>query len=114
MTKATIKKGSNSNTAPSTETLRSPFVFHKTLNYGECIMEKRRALAMGVDEMIFLNFSGQICEGTTCNIFFVKGNKIYTPELSCGLLPGILRDYIIKTYDVVETIITPAQIGDFE
>lgn len=92
----------------------SPFVFHKTLNYGECIMEKRRALAMKIDEMIFLNFNGQLCEGTTCNIFFVKENKIYTPELSCGLLPGILRDYIIKTYDVIETGVTPEQIGDFD
>lgn len=92
----------------------SPFVFHKTLNYGECIMEKRIAQDMKIDEMLFLNLKDEICEGTTCNIFFVKENHIFTPELSCGILPGIVRDYICKTYDVTEIVITLSQVSDFD
>lgn len=92
----------------------SPFVFHKTLNYGECIMEKRRANEMNINEMIFLNLYDEICEGTTCNIFFIKNETIYTPKISCGILPGILRSYICKTYPVEETIITTKQISDFD
>lgn len=92
----------------------SPFVFHKTLNYGECIMEKRIAQKMKLDEMIFLNLNDEICEGTTCNIFFVKNNHIFTPKLSCGLLPGIIRSYICKTFDVSEVIIKPSQVSDFD
>lgn len=92
----------------------SPFVFHKTLNYGECIMEKRLAKELNVDEMLFLNMNDEICEGTTSNIFFIKEEKLYTPKLSCGLLKGILRDYILKTYDVNETIITPFDISYFD
>lgn len=92
----------------------SPFVFHKTLNYGECIMEKRTAQEMKLNEMLFLNLKDEICEGTTCNIFFVKKNHIFTPELSCGILPGIIRNYICKTYDVTEMVITPSQITDFD
>lgn len=92
----------------------SPFVFHKTLNYGECILEKRRAKEMKLDELIFLNLKNEICEGTVCNIFFVKENHIFTPKLSCGILPGIIRNYICQTYDVTEVIITPSQISDFD
>jgi len=92
----------------------SPFVFHKTLNYGECIMEKRTAQEMKLDEMLFLNMNDEICEGTTCNIFFVKKNQLFTPRISSGLLPGIIRDYICRTYSVIEAVITPSQISEFD
>lgn len=92
----------------------SPFVYHKTLNYGECIMEKRFAQVLNVDEMLFLNTNDEICECTTCNIFFMKEEHIFTPKLSCGLLPGIIRNYICKTYNVQEVVITPSQIADFD
>lgn len=66
----------------------SPLVYHKTLNYGDCILEKRAAAAAGINEKVFVNTKGQISEGTVSNIFFVRKNMIYTPQLSCGLLPG--------------------------
>ena len=58
---------------------------------------------MGYDEPIFLNSKNQITEGATSNIFVVVKNKIYTPKLSCGLLNGIVRQYIISNYDIIET-----------
>ncbi len=45
----------------------SPLVRHKTLNYGDCILEKRRAKTLCLDESIFCNSRGEICEGTTTN-----------------------------------------------
>ena len=84
----------------------SPMVYHKTLNYGDCILEKRAATAVGIQERIFMNTKGQLCEGTVSNIFFVRKNKIYTPQLLCGLLPGILREYVLEISDVKETVIT--------
>lgn len=92
----------------------SPFTFHKTLNYGDNILEKRAAVNAGINEKIFLNTKGQICEGTVSNIFFVKEKKLYTPTLSCGLLPGILRAYILETYDVKETILYPEDLVTFD
>lgn len=80
----------------------SPLVRHKTLNYGDCILEKRRAKALGADELIFCNSRGEICEGTTTNIFFVNGGKLFTPPLSCGLLPGIMRRFILTYLPVTE------------
>lgn len=92
----------------------SSLVYHKTMNYGDCILEKRNAAAAGVDERLFLNTKDQICEGTVSNIFFVKQGKLYTPEVRCGLLPGILREYICETQHVEETTIYPENLKAYE
>ena len=92
----------------------SPLVYHKTMNYGDCILEKRAAAAAGINEKIFINTKGQISEGTVCNVFFVRKNMIYTPQLSCGLLPGILREYVMSKFSVVETIIYPDELMYYE
>ena len=81
----------------------SIFTFHKTLNYGDNILEKRKSKKLGYDEPIFLNSKNQITEGATSNIFMVVEDKIYTPKLSCGLLNGIVRQYIISNYDIIES-----------
>jgi 4-amino-4-deoxychorismate lyase len=92
----------------------SPLVYHKTLNYGECILEKRRALCMNMDDMLFLNGEGFLAEGTTCNIFFVKNGELYTPDISCGILPGIIRNHICQEYKVIESFILPGEVPNFE
>jgi 4-amino-4-deoxychorismate lyase len=51
----------------------------------------RAALPAGLDEVIFLNERGEVCEGTITNIFFDRGAGMRTPPLSCGVLPGVLR-----------------------
>jgi len=92
----------------------SPFTYHKTLNYGDCILEKRKCTETGYDEAIFRNHRGEICEGTASNIFFVKDRTILTPARSCGLLPGILRAYLLERYDITEAVIKADEIGDFD
>ena len=51
----------------------------------------RAALPEGLDEVLFLNEGGEVCEGTITNVFFDRGQGLRTPPLSCGLLPGVLR-----------------------
>ena len=92
----------------------SPLTYHKTLNYGDCILEKRRAAAEGLDELVFLNGRGEISEGTVSNIFFVREGKLFTPEVSCGLLPGILRRYLLENYEVSEIRIHPEELEGFD
>lgn len=86
----------------------------KTLNYADNILEKRLAKQRGYDEPIFLNTKGELSEGATTNLFFVSGKKLFTPALSCGLLDGILRQYLLKNYQVEECIIKPEQVSDFD
>lgn len=92
----------------------SPFTYIKSLNYGDNIMEKRRCLKEGYDEPVFLNTKGQLTEGATTNIFFVSNNKIITPKLSCGLLNGTIRKYILDKYEVIEKSIYPYEISTFD
>lgn len=51
----------------------------------------RAALPEGLDEVIFLNESGEVCDGSITNVFFDRGEGMRTPPLSSGLLPGVLR-----------------------
>lgn len=92
----------------------SPLTYHKTMNYGDCILEKRKALEEGFDEFVFCNSKGEICEGTSSNIFFVKDNVVYTPKLSCGLLPGIIRAYLMGTENIAEAVIGRQEISAYE
>lgn len=92
----------------------SPFTYHKTFNYGDCILEKRRAVAAGIQEPVFLNTRGEIAEGATSNVFFVKEGQIVAPPLSCGMLPGIMRQYLYENYEIKEQIILPEQVTEFQ
>lgn len=92
----------------------SPLTYHKTMNYGDNILEKRLARIRNIDEPIFVNSKNEICEGACSNLFFVKDKQLFTPAASCGLLEGTLRRYILTNYPVTETIIHPDEIEHFD
>lgn len=51
----------------------------------------RAAMPQGLDELLFLNERGEVCDGTITTLFFDRGEGMRTPPLSCGLLAGVLR-----------------------
>ena len=75
----------------------NPLVYHKTTNYLLNILERKNALKKGFDDALFLNTQNFISETTSGNIFWIKGAKIFTPDLSCGMLQGIARALLIET-----------------
>ncbi len=62
---------------------------------------ERAALPPGVDEAIFLNERGEVCDGTITTVFFDRGQGMRTPPLSCGLLPGVLREELACPEEVL-------------
>lgn len=68
----------------------------KTISYGENLMGRKMAAEAGVDEGIFLNTDGDICEGTASNVFLIRYGALYTPSLASGCLPGITRDIVLE------------------
>ena len=74
---------------------RDCFLYHKTTNRQFYDCQHQQALEEGLFEVIFLNTRGELTEGTITNIFLSKGGIIYTPKLSCGLLPGVLREHLL-------------------
>lgn len=51
----------------------------------------RASLPEGIDEVVFLNERGEVCDGTITTLFFDRGAGMRTPPLAAGLLPGVLR-----------------------
>ena len=68
----------------------------KTLNCLEPVLARQEAQANGFDEGIMLNTNGYIAECSVANIFMIKNNKIITPSIESGILPGIVRNHIIS------------------
>ena len=56
----------------------------------------REAYAKGAFEAILLNTRGEVAEGAGSNVFIVKGGRLLTPPLSCGLLAGITRELVLE------------------
>lgn len=56
----------------------------------------RVALSPDLDEVLFLNERGEVCDGTITTVFFDTGAGLCTPPVSSGLLPGVLRAAMIR------------------
>jgi para-aminobenzoate synthetase/4-amino-4-deoxychorismate lyase len=70
--------------------------FHKTTRrqFYDREMERQKA-ETGCDEVVFLNKKGELTEGTRTNLFLELDGRLFTPALTCGLLPGTLREELI-------------------
>lgn len=95
------------------EVRRNPYsrmTYVKSFNYMDNIIEREIAKKKGFDEVLFLNTDNFVSEGSVSNIFYVKDNKIFTPNIESGLLAGIIREFLInnmkKYYSIHETKVT--------
>ncbi len=70
----------------------------------------RAALPPGVDELLFLNRRGEVCEGTIVNVFLRVGDALLTPPVACGLLPGVLREGLLRRGDAREAVLRVADL----
>jgi para-aminobenzoate synthetase/4-amino-4-deoxychorismate lyase len=87
----------------------SVYLFHKT-TLRELYNDERAEFVnkKGYYEVLFVNEKGEVTEGSYNNIFLQKKGKLLTPPVSCGLLPGVLRRYLLLHYPglVVEKTFT--------
>ncbi|SFM47039.1 aminotransferase class IV family protein [Shimia aestuarii] len=97
----------------SGQRLRSddPWLAHKTTQRA-LYDETRATLPKGVDEVLFLNERDELCEGTITNLFVtLETGEMVTPPLSCGVLPGVLRQSLIEAGEVREAVVTLPMLG---
>ncbi len=71
-----------------------------------------------VYEALLVNEQGKITEGGKSNVFFVKGNKIYTSPEDFVLI-GVTRQYVVSVcrklgYEVIETLIGLDTLRSFD
>lgn len=73
----------------------SPLAGLKCGSYAENLLALQDARKAGFEQPIFLNTAGQLCESATSNVFLVKNNRLLTPPLDSGCLPGITRSVVM-------------------
>lgn len=88
----------------------NPLLRHKTsarMFYDSAI---ETALSQQAFDALFCNQAGQVCEGGRSNVFIREGNRMLTPPLRCGLLPGVLRAELLARGEASESLLTVADI----
>lgn len=68
----------------------------KTSNKLPQVLARAEADEVGADEALLLNADGYMAEGTSSNLFWVKGGVICTPPLAAGILPGVTRSVVFE------------------
>jgi len=56
-------------------------------------------------DCLFLNQHDQLCEGSRSNLYLQLEGTWYTPPLTCGVLPGIMRETLLESGEVSERIL---------
>lgn len=96
---------------PQARHAASRYVHTKALSWAFNLANYESAHEAGFDEVILLNERGEVCECTSANVFAVFGERVATPPLSSGCLPGVSRELLLEEVRVsgltlVEQVLT--------
>lgn len=73
----------------------SPLAALKSTSRAAYFLARARAEAAGAWEALLGTDQGDIAEGSSSNLFLVRGGEALTPALDRGCLPGIVRDKLV-------------------
>lgn len=82
----------------------SPLSRIKALPYLDNVLALQEARAHGADEALLLNTRGNIACASSANIFVIQEDRLETPPISDGALPGTMRALVLtlaKDLDLV-------------
>lgn len=74
----------------------------KSMNALPYVLAKIEAAEKKLFDCVMLTEKKFIAETSSANIFWIKNGKIFTPKKSCGILPGTVREKLIKKLKVKE------------
>ena len=80
-----------------------PWLSVKTTN--RAVYDDARVALTDLDEVLFLNERGEVCEGTITNVFADLGDGLVTPSTSSGCLPGVLRGEMLASRQAREGVL---------
>lgn len=110
----TISKDFRLTISPFPVNSTSPLAGVKSCNYLENILALNSAKAKNYDEAIRLNERGYVVSACLANIFWIKNERIFTPDLKTGCLKGTTRNLIVENFSVEETRAKLAELNDAE
>ena len=84
---------------------QDPFLYHKTT--WRKVYERAAQASTQYDDVLLWNERDELTESCLANIVIVdkKGDQLYTPPLSCGLLGGTYRRFLIEQGKIKEKVI---------
>jgi branched-chain amino acid aminotransferase len=93
----------------------NPFSGAKILSWAMNLAWYEDAHVRGYDEVLLLNECAEVAECTSANVFAVFGDKVFTPPLNSGCLPGVTRELLLEVvrapgFEVVERALTLADL----
>ena len=76
----------------------------KTTSYDVSFAARREAERTGADDALLIG-AGRVLEGATANVWWRRGDELFTPAVRPGVLPGVTRAFVLS--------LEPAQEGEF-
>jgi len=86
------------------------FLFHKTTQRD--VYESALSDFSEADDVLLYNELGELTEFTIGNLVVELNGKLFTPPISCGVLPGTFRAHLLETGQVAERTIPIQQLKD--
>ena len=68
----------------------------KSTSYAVNMAAEAEAKRRGADDALFVDGAGIVLEGPTTNIWWRRGESLYTPSLDLGILAGVTRAAMIE------------------
>ncbi|MFD1926690.1 aminodeoxychorismate lyase [Sporosarcina siberiensis] len=69
---------------------------HKSHNYLNNVRGRLELTSLKKLEGFFVTDTGDVAEGITSNIFWVKDKVLFTPHIDTGILPGTTRAFVMS------------------
>jgi len=88
----------------------SPASRLKTLSYVDGVLARAEARGAGADEAVMLNNRGEVACAAAANLFWIEGERVFTPALECGVLAGITRASLMSAVEVAEAVADRARL----
>jgi len=92
----------------------TPAAGAKLVNYLVAVLAIDEAKRQGAQEALVLDARGNVTEGSTSNVFCVRGGVIVTPPASAGILLGITRETLLDLARGVEILVEERELSQSE
>jgi branched-chain amino acid aminotransferase len=102
---------------PQARHAQNEFAGAKVMSWAFNLAWYEEAHERGFDEMLLLNERSEVSECTSANIFSAQENRVLTPPLTSGCLPGITRELLLEAVcvpgiSVHEQVLLPSDLEE--
>jgi branched-subunit amino acid aminotransferase/4-amino-4-deoxychorismate lyase len=96
---------------------RSPLSRCKSLSYLDNVLARAEARRAGADEALLLDTQGRVSGAAAANLFWICGDRLFTPAVAYGVLAGVMRAQVLAAarrlgVEAVEAEASPHEVEE--